>query len=91
MAHLLAQIGITHTAPSGLPQKPPMSLFTPIGVIVSQQELPIGQAGGAPMSARSLTQSQSADNKTPLNPLPESPPLVVKIVTVWPMCLHMLS
>ena len=78
----IAQVGITQTAPSGLPKKTPASLFIPMGPMESVQALPIGQAGGAPISARSLTQSQSADSKTPLNPFPERPPLVVKMVTV---------
>ena len=87
----IAHVGITHTAPSGLPQKKPSSFSMPIGVITSVHELPTGQAGGAPMSAKSRTQLMSTDKSTPVKPLPESPPDVVKIVTVWPMCLSILS
>jgi len=78
----IAQVGITQTAPSGLPQKKPSSFSIPIGVITSVQALPIGHAGGAPISAKSLTQLMSTDNSTPVKPLPDKPPLVVKIVTV---------
>ena len=82
----IEQVGITQTAPRGLPIKPPNSLSTiPTGVITSVQVLPIGQAGGAPMSANKRTQWQSAVKRTPVKPLPDRPPLVVKIVTVWPI------
>jgi len=87
----MAQVGITHTAPSGLPQKKPSSLSMPCGVITSVHALPTGQAGGAPMSARSRTQLQSTDSNTPVNPLPDSPPLVVNMVTVWPIYLNIVS
>ena len=46
----MEQVGITQTAPRGLPIKPPISLSIPIGPIISVHELPIGQAGGAPIS-----------------------------------------
>jgi hypothetical protein len=68
-----------------------MSFSMPMGPLLPQQLEPMGQAGGAPMSASKRTQSQSAESKTPLKPLPLKPPLFVKIVTVWPMCLNMLS
>ena len=87
----IAQVGITQTAPRGLPQKKPSSLSKPRGVMTSVQAEPTGHAGGAPISAKSLTQWQSAESNTPVKPLPESPPLVVKMVTVWPICLNMLS
>jgi len=57
----------------------------PIGVMVSQHAEPTGQAGGAPMSQSKRTQLQSALKSTPVKPLPDKPPEVVKIVTVWPM------
>ena len=46
------------------------------------QLLPRGQDGAQPMLQRSFTVLQSAEIKTPVNPEPERPPLVVKIVTV---------
>jgi len=81
----IAHVGITHTAPNGLPSKKPTSLSIPVLVIISVQVLPIGHAGGAPISASKRTQLQSTVNKTPVKPLPDNPPLVVKIVTVCPM------
>jgi len=87
----IAQVGITHTAPNGFPSKKPTSLSMPVLVKTSVQVLPIGHAGGAPMSASKRTQLQSTVKSTPVKPLPDNPPLVVKIVTVCPMWRHILS
>jgi hypothetical protein len=43
---------------------------------------PIGHAGAAPTSQRRRMQLQSQLTKTPVNPLPDKPPLLVKTVTV---------
>jgi hypothetical protein len=67
-------------------------MLLPNGVNASPltQELPTGQAGGAPMLVISLTTHSSTQAKMPVNPAPDNPPLSVKIVTVWPIYLIIL-
>ena len=84
----VAVVGITATAPIGLPQKPKLGAISPQGPKALVQLEPTGQAGGAPTSHSSRTTSLSAVSSTPVKPLPEMPPERVKIVTVRPMLSH---
>ena len=45
----------------------------------------------APISVISLIVQPQIPASTPVNPLPDRPPLVVKIVTVWPIWRLKLS
>jgi len=45
----------------------------------------------APMSVISLIHPSQMPASTPVKPHPDTPPLSVKIVTVWPICLNRLS
>jgi hypothetical protein len=73
------------------PPKPPKLLLIPQGDKPFTQLLPIGHEGAQPMLQRSFTLLQSAEINTPVNPAPESPPLVVNIVTVCPTYLRISS
>ena len=82
----IEEIGIIATEPKGFrpqPEKPnpnPKLLFR--DELHPQHELPIGQDGAAPISHNNLILLLFTDNKTPVNPDPDIPPLFVKIVTV---------
>jgi len=80
----ILQIGICVIEPSQLPQAVKLKLqpHEPMGPL--QQE-PTGHAGGAPIPVMSLTTpSLPMPASVPVNPDPEIPPLVVKMVTVCP-------
>lgn len=75
----MRSIGISHTDPG--PQR--ANLWLP--------KHPNGLLGATPMRVISLTMQGVTLRITPVNPLPETPPLVVKIVTVSPTYLQRIS
>ena len=75
----MEHVGITQIAPNGVLSTQKLAPTGPV------QALPIGHEGGIPISHNNLIKLQSIDINTPVNPLPESPPLFVNIVTVWPI------
>lgn len=77
------QVQVPPHAPPLLPQVQPTS--PPNSGKPPQQELPSGQAGGAPISVINFTQPSQMPASTPVKPLPDKPPDFVKIVTVWPI------
>lgn len=84
----MAHVGITVTEPRGLPFPPfPQQL----SMLPHVQLLPKGHDGAQPILHIRRTVLQSAEIKTPVKPEPESPPLVVNIVTVCPIYLYISS
>ncbi len=78
----ILQMGISVTLPTQFPPDEFLQLQFPLKPPLLPQELPRGQVGAAPKSVISLMLQSHTAARTPVKPLPEIPPLVVKIVTV---------
>lgn len=76
----IEHVGMMETDPIGvqLPNHPPPHPHE----LGQQHAEPIGHVGAIPAEQRSLIALQSTLRRTPVNPHPDTPPLLVKTVTV---------